>query len=681
MFCNNCGNQIPDGVQFCGNCGTPVKLNAESPVQTVQETTYLGGQEATAFDSGATTVLSDMTFPGDIYQQEQNNAQSADNAFYATQTSADMGVNNPYNQANNAGYNQGGFYEPTFEQKPKKKGKTGLIVGIAAAVAVVAVGLAVVLNFSWIQGWFIKTFSSDEKYFQYVEYKAFSESVDDVSKVYGKYSEALGKPMTANGNVGFNISDEALDLLADAIGEKIDLDFIKDINFDFKSAVDGGKQNIGMTVNIGDNEIVDFDSVIDMKNQEIFVGLLNLSDKYVKLSDGGAGASVNSASTMLIDGEFTKCLPNEEELNKLLKKYLKLAIDNLDNVSKSSETLDIDGVKQKVTVLEFELNQENVAEVAVVVLKELKDDKDFKGYVENIDKYLEDEIEGYEGGEIYDELVDAIDDAIDELKDFDGDDELLTLVDYVNSNHEVIGRSIEIEGEEVLYYATARSGKKFAFEAECAVVEMTGSGTDVRDVINGEYTITVDGKDVLDIALKNFNIAKADDGVIKGSVALTPDADFLEEVLDIGSSDLAAISLLDPGIEIVLDTNEKSSKITLNITSKGETFVGLVLSGNSSDKASIKKPSDSKVVEVEDVSEWIESLDFDKLVKALEKSKLPDELVTMAETALEQLENMDDYYGNDYGYGYDDDYGYGYDDDFYYDEEPVADFDSYYDEF
>ncbi|MCL2299098.1 MAG: zinc ribbon domain-containing protein [Firmicutes bacterium] len=35
MFCNKCGNQIPEGVQFCAGCGAPTSA-AEAPPQAQQ---------------------------------------------------------------------------------------------------------------------------------------------------------------------------------------------------------------------------------------------------------------------------------------------------------------------------------------------------------------------------------------------------------------------------------------------------------------------------------------------------------------------------------------------------------------------------------------------------------------------------------------------------------------------
>lgn len=36
MFCNQCGNQIPDGVSFCPNCGAPVAKADPAPAQEPQ---------------------------------------------------------------------------------------------------------------------------------------------------------------------------------------------------------------------------------------------------------------------------------------------------------------------------------------------------------------------------------------------------------------------------------------------------------------------------------------------------------------------------------------------------------------------------------------------------------------------------------------------------------------------
>ena len=41
MFCNNCGNQLPDGAQFCGACGSAVTPAEETPVVAVEETQVL----------------------------------------------------------------------------------------------------------------------------------------------------------------------------------------------------------------------------------------------------------------------------------------------------------------------------------------------------------------------------------------------------------------------------------------------------------------------------------------------------------------------------------------------------------------------------------------------------------------------------------------------------------------
>ncbi len=54
-FCRNCGNQVPDGAEFCANCGTPVENAQQAPQQPVQPVQPVQQQAGAANFDGSVT--------------------------------------------------------------------------------------------------------------------------------------------------------------------------------------------------------------------------------------------------------------------------------------------------------------------------------------------------------------------------------------------------------------------------------------------------------------------------------------------------------------------------------------------------------------------------------------------------------------------------------------------------
>ena len=100
MYCTNCGANNNEGVKFCSNCGTP--LAPAAPV-------------ATPADDEAT-----MAFVNPVAEPAVQPAQP------------------------NYNYAEPAVSQPSQPQSPKKKGKTGLIIGIIAGLLVIAVALGAI---------------------------------------------------------------------------------------------------------------------------------------------------------------------------------------------------------------------------------------------------------------------------------------------------------------------------------------------------------------------------------------------------------------------------------------------------------------------------------------------------------------------------------------------------------
>lgn len=376
-----------------------------------------------------------------------------------------------------------------------------------------------------------------------------------------------------------------------------------------------------MKLNLGNKTILDFDVVVD--NADIYLALLNLSDEYIKI-EGEMPEQTAMIMEYLSDPELKEALPTEKELNKLLKKYLKVAIYELENVEKSSEKLSIGGIDQKVTQLEFELTEENLGNMVIAVLEEMKDCKELKGHIQDIEKYLEEEMDY--SGDLYDDFQDVLEDAIDGLEDqdFDDDDAMITLTDYVNGKHEIVGRKLEVQNMEIFEYATVRKGSEFAFEATFGpTIKIEGEGNDKKDILNAEYELYVEKNKVGTLKIADFDLKKWEKDQIKGKITLTPSKEFLSEVL--GDSELYAIALVDPALEFSFDSTETTAKMSINLLSGKKVYLGITYDVKTKEGGKVSVPSN--YVDQDDIDEWAESIDPEKLLEILEEAGIPSELL------------------------------------------------------
>lgn len=573
------------------------------------------------------------------------------------------------------------FAEPSFDNK-KPKRKTGKIIAVIAAVLVVALGVLVAFNFAFVQGLFIKTFLPEETYFKFVEKQALSKHTDSFSVFYGKIMENIANDkIGAEAQVNISLGDDALDLITENVNLDFDLDWLKNISFLLNTNIDGKKQEAGLKFNVGASTLLDLKTYLNMEDGDLFLGIVNLSDKFIGLEDIFSSASngLSSMASFTISEEMKSALPSEKEFNKLLDKYLDIAVDSLGNVSKTSETIEAGEYAQKVTKLKYDLTEKDVYAMCKEILRELKKDEIIKECINDFEavmlKEYPDLLEenGFEKGDWYKSFKEAIEDALDNLNEIEGDDEeLLTLVDLVNAKHETIGREIEVGGTKVAGYMSVYKGQNFAFQAECEPINLkiSGEGTDKNDIVNGVYKVKVSNKELVEIKLDDFNMAMLQEGYLNGNVTLTPSSRLLSEW-----SDNSFISLLSPAVKFRFENSTEKSDCAITLLSKNEEFLTIALSSKMTDSKKIDLPAQSLSMEnSEDVLEWVDSLDLRKLLDALKAAKLPDDILNMLENYVDQIETAggisaliesynsmyNDDYGYDYGYDYDYDYSYSY---------------------
>lgn len=639
MFCKYCGKEIVEGSKFCEECGKEVAL----PEETANEPEVKESVAAPEQPEEVTEAPVTEETPAEAVAEEA-----------PVEAVVEENVAEPT------------FAEPQFDAPVKKGKKKKLFAILIPVIAVlVAAAVAATMFLDVVKGLAIKTFGSDEDYFKFVETKACGEITNEFSEIYGKALEALTfEDVGGEATVKLNVSDTVVDLLEETLeeetGESIDLDWLNTVALNMDVNAKNKVIQALLALNVNGKEFISADSILDIKNGEAFVALLPLSDEYLK-AEIASEEEIQKVLEILGDEDLRKALPSQDEFDKLLNKYIEVVFENVDSVRKSSKTVEVGDVEEKLTVLKAEIDQEDLLDIASAVLKTAKKDKELKSYIKDVAKYLEKQELIPDADEVYDTFEEAIEQAIDDIDGTeieDDDDSVLVLTDYVNSKHEIVGRKIEANGEEQSYTIFVREGNKVAYEYRSGEIVVEGEGTEKKDVANVKYTVKVDGDEIAYMDLIDF---KTNTDYPNGKIRVSLSEELLDE-LDLDSSIVSALSIANPMIEFNFECSEKSSKIDFNIVSGEEVLVGLTFTSKEKAPSKIEKPDSSDAYD--DADEWAENFDAQKLLDKLDEIGISTDFIG----SLMAPSYEDDYY---------DDYDYDFDSDFTLDDD-YSDYDFYY---
>ncbi len=625
MICKNCGNPLADGAAFCGSCGTPVEQPvAEQPVteQPVAE-----------------QPVAEQPAGEQFFNLADNGNTEAQVQYYSAEESA------------------------AFETPKKKsfwsklKRKRVILPAIALALAAV-----IVFNLGWIKGFYMKNFASDKSYSVYVEKKEAANYADYASSFYGIIYDALDFDNYTEGEMKLNINSDALGMAQGVFGAGGNqyVEMLEKLAIKYTQNVKDGVNSSVISLNLGNQEILKIEGIMDVIKDEMYVGLGQLSNDYLKVDGlynniyGDNFAKVQQIYSKVFSGKggLQKLLPSEKTVNNLLDKYIGIAFDALEGVEKYSENVTVGETSQKLTVLEYNFTEKNLYNIAEAVLAEAVKDKEIKKIVENAADYIASldlsefgaEIDSSEFENAYTEMQSAMQNALQEIKTQKagaGTSNGVIVRSYVSGSNDVVGRVIEVEGQEVFGYVTVQKGKSFEYELFTPqdVLTIYGAGTKNGDVVTGEYEIGVKGKNYVIIELEKFNLGKLSKGELKGTLRVKPSS----EAMDLLGEEASMVTMMDPAIELVFNTSGKSSKVDINLITSGEMVFGFSLSSSSSDAKKLSKPSDSNVVDANNSNnaiDWVENLNYNKIAEALEKADAPSELVNAIKEAVEKIPSL-----------------------------------------
>lgn len=622
MFCEQCGNPVGDSEKFCSRCGAPIL-----PLEP--EKAEAAGQP----------VMSAIP----------------------TKPEPPVAPAIPEEPAGGSGKKNG-----------KKSGKKAVFFALGGVV--LALAAVCVVNAGKIADFFGRSFSSPEKYYRQVEEETVAQLAEQCSTYYGMLVESPFGLAESSVNTEFTVElgeggKNFMNLL-DLSG--VDLSWLSDLKMGVGFSWKESMLSYALSCGLNKTDLLSVNMLMDVLAGEIYLQVPELNEKYVGLE--GYDAELYGADELELyqemqerSAKMLEAMPEAEEVEKLLVKYMKLALDSVDDVNRKQKTLEAGGVSEKCTELEVTIDGKCLADMMESVLTEMLKDKELKKLIINtvdsmaaLDDDLLDEVGS--GEEAYEEFTDELEEMledVDELKNLDG--ELIMKV-YVGSKGRIVGRTLEAaesDGAGTICFLLPESGKNAGCEVSVTTddgsrIVLTGSGKKAGDKLTGSYQLEYDDTSLVEINVSGLDLEQLKQGYLNGTFTLAP-SKMLGTLLTgsiSGYGSLYATMLADMELKLDSQMSKNSGKVTLGLLYDEEEIVNLTASVDVGKGPGTDIPDAGSLIMLEDdedLAAWLEGIDWDKFLGSLEKAGVPEDIMEELRDSIDLLTNGNYIYNGVYG--------------------------------
>lgn len=616
MFCEKCGTKLEDTDKFCPKCGSPAPI----PISSASaEGGQPNSQDASGQSEKSTFNMQDASEA--VGKVASAGAESAKKLAEAGVEGAKKLTEKGKELAQSAG-----------EGKNSSVIKVVLIAGAAAAVLLIVV----IANFAALNNFLHKTFSSPEKYYQYVEKKNVEELAKNTGSLYDTYVLSYKDffDTATNASVTVELDDAGQDLLQLAGLAGVNLSWIENASLSGGMAIKDDKLSMNLSTAVNKDKLASLVMMIDVREGEAFIQIPELTSTYIGVDLKEAmGYSYDDFADEWEEmketyGEAFSSLPSQAKFEKLLGKYMKIALGCVEDVNKKSRSLKVQGVEQKCTVLEVTIDARTVADMLDAILEEANRDQELKNLIVDLA-----EAYGEDGDEAYDDLMDDLEYLYDELRrDRSGDEIVMTV--YVDGKGNVVGRELKIE-DMTIARLMPEKGSKFGYELSVEQrggesVSITGSGKRSGDKIDGDFNVNYNGAAIMNISTDDLNLATLKKGQLNGKLTVS-----LGSGIARVAGGVSGISMLqDMELSLTAKSSSDSAQYSIGLVYDKERVGSLSVSADRSRSSAIKTPNDKNVIFVErerDFEKWVDEIDWDKVVSNLEKTDLPRSAIRAVE--------------------------------------------------
>ena len=517
---------------------------------------------------------------------------------------------------------------------------------------------------------------SDVEYFQALTTDTLDGVVGTLASTFGNFAEMcnLSGDVGVSADLSLYLGDMIMDMLDEYVtanlGEAMDLDFLSEISLGLDVDSNDELSQLQLSLGLSNTQIVALSLL--MSEDTFWFGAPGLSDTFMEISAGIMGITpANDQQTEMV-AELLSILPEEKEIDKLLTKYLALALKEIGKVERTQTTLELDGLKQDVTRLDVKIYEQDALDAVKAILTAAKDDQAIKKIIDDFAAFYNDmcreQSVDWEDMDLYAGFTAGVEGALKNLPaEAETTDSAIGMVFYVDANHDIVGFSLDLSllfepvkkseamntvapasvngaatsapasrsGYNMFTCYTVTEGENYkslleirAYDDEVAAFAITGGGTKKDGAINGNYSVAVLGTSYLTIELKDY-VSSLD--AIGGVVVLIPTEEAIKAIFN---GPIPYLNVDEIALELGFDIAEGIINLETKLAGDNALIAGIALKLADKEIASLQKPTNTvKPNEQSSILGLLMEMDLDltSVFTNLRNAGVPDDLVTMLE--------------------------------------------------
>lgn len=480
----------------------------------------------------------------------------------------------------------------------KNKSKKNILIGVAAGVLLVAIVL--VLCFSPLKYWIVRTFTDPAD----LLVNAYTDGIHSLFTLSEYAEEITGaaskEAQSTKTEMHIKLADEVLNSMSESVfGYSQDMTWMSDIALTVQTSAKDNLMKTDLNLGLAEHSLLTAEAILDSQSKTLWLTVPELQSQ--------------SLTTALDDMDMDAFAPamasgvqvSDDVAEKLLVRYMELFLKGFSQVEKSKQDVTAGSITQSVTVLKASMSEKDFFNTLTSVFNQMKEDQELKqiltdtgiyeDFISSLDGYLED----------FPELIEESD-----------PDKLLNLYTYLNKTNDFIGFEYSVpDSDEKLCAIVLSDKKQFAADITFITLKIQGNGS-MGTSTESVWQIKESGTVVMDM-----EVAAAADksGNVSGEIHLKPSSGLMEEMFGTASN---------AEVDIALSGNTQQADVEVTVKNDGQALFSIESTAVVTEAEEIIIPENAAdMADEEAMNAWAMGIDPTQLITALSEAGFPIELL------------------------------------------------------